>query len=194
MSSEQAKTGLAKNHAILFTVGGLVLVAVIVFTVILLTQPTRSVAKTVVKKARTVVKKAKTVAKKAVKSTVKAVAKYGTPANLVVAVATVGVCAATAGVGCLVATGASVVIGGAIAGISSYNKHGSIKRAAAQAGGSVALDLISGAAFGKIAKAAFGTSRIGNTAVNMHGIPFVFSGGLAVEALIDKGCSKSGAC
>lgn len=43
MSSEQAKTGLAKNHAILFTVGGLVLVAVIVFTVILLTQPTRSV-------------------------------------------------------------------------------------------------------------------------------------------------------
>lgn len=43
MSGEQAKTGLAKNRAILFTVGGLILVAVIVFAVILLTQPTRSV-------------------------------------------------------------------------------------------------------------------------------------------------------
>ena len=46
------------------------------------------------------------------------------------------------------------------------------------------------AGLGGIATKAFGASRIGLEAVNLHGIPFTFLAGMGVESAVDWGYDK----
>ena len=152
----------------------------------------RAVAKTVAKKARAVVKKAKAVTKKAataVKKTVKAVGKatqkISAPANVALSLVAIGVCLGIAAA-CLGATVAAVGISAVVTGAQSYAKHDSVSRAIAQTAASALVGGLMSVGFGAISKAAFGASRIGKAAVDMHGVPFSFAAGLSTEAIVDK--------
>ena len=150
----------------------------------------RTVTKVAVKTTRAAAKVVKNVARQAVKTS----AMYGDAIALTATVASIGVCAVTAGVGCLVAGGVAVAAGAISASAQSYEKHGSIKRAALQGVGSIVNDLATGAAFGRIARLAFGSSRIGKAAVDMNGVAPAFASGMGVGSLIDNTCDSTGAC